>query len=557
MNHVSKWISAFVMAMVCVLTIAFLGRFTRPADQDVIYLEWQSACLVAPDGSEIPYDFSDPTVPLEPQPEGAYYRFTISLPETSSHTFLIECSTLELSVLLDGMELAHAGSAAQENIAGLPQLQIPLPDGGAGRILELHCRPLAGSTNISQPLPRLTNPIMESVSSYAYANLAGMPAGVLSLAFAAICFLFIQSLQTGHADGRPLLLALAAVMLAVHRLSAFFGSLFLPESIVAIAGSSWIEFIPPLCMLAYLLLHRNRAFWRSLGWVTLWSAAVLLVWYLISYARNGKLALYINGELYSLFTTGYYNGLLYWLTLWLVGVCTLLSALSLMRAIVQTQAQSQELSLKNSLVMESYRAIEDKLRNIAALRHELSHQITALDAMYQTGDMAGLGRCLDDLKKRSANLTQIRFTDHFACNAILMDAASRASEAGIRFEAQAPLPKKLSIPTEDLCTLLMNMMDNALEACAQVPAHKARFIAFHAECRNGFLVIRCKNTYSGVLREDRHGRLLSTKQDTRVHGFGLSQMTAVAHKYRSILDISYTADTFTVQTALKLSESTE
>lgn len=74
MNHVSKWISAFVMAMVCVLTIAFLGRFTRPADQDVIYLEWQSACLVAPDGSEIPYDFSDPTVPLEPQPEGAYYR---------------------------------------------------------------------------------------------------------------------------------------------------------------------------------------------------------------------------------------------------------------------------------------------------------------------------------------------------------------------------------------------------------------------------------------------------------------------------------------------------
>ena len=98
-----------------------------------------------------------------------------------------------------------------------------------------------------------------------------------------------------------------------------------------------------------------------------------------------------------------------------------------MRAIVQTQAQSQELSLKNSLVMESYRAIEDKLRNIAALRHELSHQITALDAMYQTGDMAGLGRCLDDLKKRSANLTQIRFTDHFACNAILMDAASRAS----------------------------------------------------------------------------------------------------------------------------------
>lgn len=157
-----------------------------------------------------------------------------------------------------------------------------------------------------------------------------------------------------------------------------------------------------------------------------------------------------------------------------------------MRSIVKAQAQAQALSLKNSLIMDSYRVVEEKLRNMSALRHELSHQITALDAMYQTGDLPGLGRCLDELKNRSAQMAQVRFTDHFACNAILMDAASRAAEAGIRFETQAPLPEELPIPVEDLCTLLMNMLDNALEACTQVPDRKSRFIAFHAECKNGF-----------------------------------------------------------------------
>lgn len=555
MKHVTKWISAFAMALVCVLTIAFLGLFTRAADQVVIYLQWESACLVAQDGSETPFDFSDPAASLEPQPEGGYYRFTIALPETLGHTFLIECTGMELSVRLNGEELAHAGGAAQENVSGLTQLQIPMPDGGDGRTLELLCRPITGGTNLSQPLPRLTDPILENTSLFAYANLTGMPAGALGLAFAAICFLFVQSLQSGHADGRLLLLALAAAMLAVHQLTVSFGASFLPESVVSITGSSWVQFIPPLCMLAYLLLHRDRAFWRSLGWVTLWSAAILLGWYLISSAQGGYLARYINNELNSLFTSGYYNGLLYWLTLWLVGVCTLLSALSLMRSIVKAQAQAQALSLKNSLIMDSYRVVEEKLRNMSALRHELSHQITALDAMYQTGDLPGLGRCLDELKNRSAQMAQVRFTDHFACNAILMDAASRAAEAGIRFETQAPLPEELPIPVEDLCTLLMNMLDNALEACTQVPDRKSRFIAFHAECKNGFLAICCKNAYTGLLQEDHKGRLLSTKQDSQAHGFGLSQMAAIAHKYKSILDISYTADTFIVQTALKLPDA--
>ena len=81
-----------------------------------------------------------------------------------------------------------------------------------------------------------------------------------------------------------------------------------------------------------------------------------------------------------------------------------------------------------------------------------------------------------------------------------------------------------------------------------------RFIRFHAEVEKRlFWQSKCENRYDGSLKEDRHGRLQTTKPDAEAHGFGLSQMSAIAGKYHSLLDISHSEDhIFVVQTALKL-----
>ena len=102
------------------------------------------------------------------------------------------------------------------------------------------------------------------------------------------------------------------------------------------------------------------------------------------------------------------------------------------------------------------------------------------------------------------------------------------------------------------------MLDNALEACGGVKKTEDRFIRFHAEVKNGFLAVKCENRYDGSLKEDRHGRLQTTKPDAEAHGFGLSQMSAIAGKYHSLLDISHSEDhIFVVQTALKLPKEKE
>ena len=114
------------------------------------------------------------------------------------------------------------------------------------------------------------------------------------------------------------------------------------------------------------------------------------------------------------------------------------------------------------------------------------------------------------------------------------------------------MPEQLPVPVEDLCTLLMNLLDNALEGAARVEVPGERFIRFRAAVKDGYFAVRCENSYAGPLAPDERGRLRTTKTDPEAHGFGLPQMSAVAEKYGSLLDVSYTDRVFTVQTALKL-----
>ena len=74
--------------------------------------------------------------------------------------------------------------------------------------------------------------------------------------------------------------------------------------------------------------------------------------------------------------------------------------------------------------------------------------------------------------------------------------------------------EKLPVPEGDLCTLLMNLLDNALEACRKVEGGD-RWIRFQAQVNRGILFIQCENSYQGSLRKDGRGRLLTTKEEPR------------------------------------------
>ena len=250
--------------------------------------------------------------------------------------------------------------------------------------------------------------------------------------------------------------------------------------------------------------------------------------------------------------TGYHSLLLYWGLLWLVIVCALIAVWELIQSIAQVYGEARALSLRNNLLMANYQALERKVRESAALRHESAHRLAALDAKLQAGDLAGLEESLTAWRTANSAAAQTLFTRNITVNAILQDAASRAQRAGILFQASAPVPEELPFPDEDLCALLMNLLDNALEGAERTPAGQRRSIHFKMRLSNGFLSVLCENTFDGRLSVGADGSLYTTKEDAESHGFGLPQIRNVAKKYGSMLDIRYTASLFTVQAALQI-----
>lgn len=247
--------------------------------------------------------------------------------------------------------------------------------------------------------------------------------------------------------------------------------------------------------------------------------------------------------------------ILYWVTLWAIMICALLAAWELAHSILRTQRESQALALRNQLIMDNYRALEQKMRESAALRHEFKHRLLAIDSMLQAQDLEGLDRCVADWKEESAASSQLLYSSNLVVNAILQDAAGRARAAGVSFRVTALVPEELPFPDEDLCALLMNLLDNALEGAARTPEGQERSILFRARIFKGFLVLRCENTFDGYVKTDGQGRLLTIKDEPSSHGFGMAQMRSVAQKYHARLDVDYTGQRFTVQTALQLPDA--
>lgn len=553
MKRTLQFCLATAFLFVCVGLLAFLHQFTV-LEGNWTYLEWEQSSVVSADGTQRPFD------PMAGEPaltEGDYFRFTLSLPQRSEMgSFLVfEITDAQTNIFLDGENIYAAASLAQENTANLGQVQLPLP-AGDGEELIMEVRPLSAPIGLFPPLLRMTADPTDAKGNIAYGNYYSFPAGAMALALALIWGLFLFGILNHKADWRLLLLMLTSIGLTIHPITVGYGWYFLTEPWLSIFCWRGIPILSALALAVYLLLPRDKAFRKALLRLTIWSLSVLTGCWTVSAMRQGYLFRYLKDQWAALLQTGYYDGLLYWLTAWLMLACALLSIWDMVCSVIRVQTEARTLKLKNEMAMESYRILEEKMREGAAVRHEFAHHLTALNAMYEGRNFDGIGRLLTELKGQNRQTAQVQFTQHFAINAMLQIAAERAEKAGIRFEVSAMLPPKLSIPEENLCTLFMNLLDNALEAAGQAEEGN-RFIHLRTYIRSGFLAVLCENGYNGCLSTDQNGRLRSTKPESEAHGFGLALMETIAQKYKSILDVSYTETVFTIQTALKLPTETE
>ena len=179
-----------------------------------------------------------------------------------------------------------------------------------------------------------------------------------------------------------------------------------------------------------------------------------------------------------------------------------------------------------------YREVEQMYREMRGWRHDFRNHIQLLKTYAQKGDLASvcsyLAQLEDDLKRVDPAVK----TGNLMADAILNSKITLAKAHKIPVRVDAHIPVKLSISDLDLCVILGNLFDNAIEANLDLPPEQ-RMIRVYMDMKNTQLYISFTNRTAAKKMRKEKGRFVSTKGEG--HGFGLVRIDNIVQRYGGYL----------------------
>lgn len=192
--------------------------------------------------------------------------------------------------------------------------------------------------------------------------------------------------------------------------------------------------------------------------------------------------------------------------------------------------------------------IDQRYQETRRLWHDFNNHLLAVKALYTSGNIPEAEKYIDDLSSHSREYLLPVKTGSNVVDLLLFKKTQQAKDAGYHLTATIGCHlNNCGIADYDLCSLLGNLIDNALEACREQTTTAQ--ISLRMEEQNSMLFLSCSNPFVG-LRKEQNGIFPTTKSDQAQHGIGLSSVKQVCRKYKGTLDISCENQIFTVNVLL-------
>lgn len=200
------------------------------------------------------------------------------------------------------------------------------------------------------------------------------------------------------------------------------------------------------------------------------------------------------------------------------------------------------------LTMQATQSMYDSLRSV---RHELRNHDAYLAALLKEGDIEAMREYFARNSAASSGLL-----DYVSCGNRAVDTAVNAKIAlarakGVEVKTMLAVPDELPYEDSDLFSLVSNLLDNAIEGVC-VSAVPAGPVTIEAMPRAGYEFIIVTNPCDeSRVRRDALGRLVTSKGDGEVHGFGTRVVCGIAEKYDGSARFSAEGGVFTATVMLR------
>lgn len=202
---------------------------------------------------------------------------------------------------------------------------------------------------------------------------------------------------------------------------------------------------------------------------------------------------------------------------------------------------------QRDLIETHYDEVENMYRTIRGWRHDYRNHIQTMKSYASSGDMEAIKSYLNELDTDLSTVDTVIKTGNKMTDAIINSKISLAKSKKIVVKADAHIPVALTVSELDLCIIIGNLFDNAIEASLEIPEEQ-RIIRVYMDMKNTQLYMSFTNFTAHGKQKKQNGRFSTSKGDG--HGFGLVRVDDIVERYGGYLSRNSEDGAFTTEILL-------
>ncbi len=197
--------------------------------------------------------------------------------------------------------------------------------------------------------------------------------------------------------------------------------------------------------------------------------------------------------------------------------------------------------------MRVTQSLYDSLREV---RHELKNHDAYMSALLEDENYDLMRRYFAEYRRQNAGLLNYVSTGNRRVDAVVNAKVAIARDQGIEIKTMLAVPPELPFEEADVFRLLANLLDNAIEG-AQRAEGAGKVVTLKVAPRAGYWFFFVSNPCDPAhVRRNRAGRLLTSKKDREIHGFGTKVISEIAEKYHGTASFSVVGNMFEAKVML-------
>lgn len=226
-------------------------------------------------------------------------------------------------------------------------------------------------------------------------------------------------------------------------------------------------------------------------------------------------------------------------------LCLIVVLVSLLTNVLFRQYQkdiNKILENQVQIQLKHYEKSEKINTEIRRFRHDYNNHMNCMKSLVQSGRYDELMDYVNNISDAFPQSGFLYNTGNYIADAILTDKLENARKNGTNISFKGIISP--SINNTDLCIILGNILDNAVEACEKIDGEKE--ISVFGGYQHGYFILIVKNPISCHVQTE-NGIPATTKPDASYHGFGLQNVESVVKKYDGIMLSECSDDSFTIR----------